>query len=316
MSARSKLEMKRRVLIVDDRSKNYNKLRDYLQKEGFDVEKRIDTENQLREHLQKAKEQKIWYEFVMIDIDLSKSGEKSNGIQIYLSVLHDFREETYIIYSSQDVDQFRDDINRLMYRDVELVLLDEVLHRMNIGFHMSRLIQKVPSNKVFVIHGRHDTKLNKLVKLLTQGFGLEVVKLEEARRNAQSPRDYIFDIVLSGIEISHVSIALFTDDELVELRKKFRTVEDLDESLKRTKRRQARPNVYIEAGYAIGVRPKRTIFLEWPDRQKYFVAPSDFQGIHSIRFDDSPEARTVLKDRLEDARCRLSPVKNWKTMRL
>jgi len=317
MPVKHSIERKSRVLIVDDKAENYKKLRSYLEKENFIVEKRIDTEDQLREYLQRAKSEKNWYEFVMIDIDLKRSGEISNGIQIYLSVLHDFPEETYIIYSSQDIDQFRKDINRLMYhRHVELLLLDEVLGRMNMRFHLSRLIQKVPPNRVFIIHGRNHNKLKKIRKLLTAGFGLDIVEWEDALRNSQSQRDYIFDTVLSGIQMSHVTIALFTDDEIVELRKKFRIFDDIDGTLKRIKRRQSRPNVYIEAGYAMGVRPQRTIFVAWPDREKYFVSPSNFQGIHVLRFDDVPEARQALKDRLENARCRLSMARNWKTMSL
>lgn len=176
--------------------------------------------------------------------------------------------------------------------------------------------QKVAANKLFIVHGRNQDKERKIRKLLTRGFGLEVVDWEDARRNARSQRDYIFDIVLSGIQMSHATLALFRDDEVVELRKKFRAIDDIDGALKGEKRRQSRPNVYIEAGYAIGVRPKRTIFVEWPDRKKYFVSPSDFQGIHALRFENTPEGREALRSRLEDARCRLSLASNWKNMRL
>lgn len=316
MSASTSGTGKGRVLIVEDENENYRKLRDHLEEQGFHVEKRIDTESELRHYLEAAKAGKKWYEFVMIDIDLSYSAEPDNGIDIYHRVLHEFPEETYIIYSHQDLDEFRSRINQLMYRNVELVLLDEVLGRMNIRFHLTRLVQRVPANRVFIIHGRNHDKLVRMKRLLHHGFGLAVIEWEDARTNAQSLRNYIFDIVLSGIEMSHLTVALFTDDEIVELRREFRTTDDIDATLTREKRRQARPNVYIEAGYAIGVRPKRTIFVEWPDRKKLFASPSDFQGIHALRFEDTPEGREALRKRLEDARCTLAPARNWRTMRL
>jgi len=230
----------------------------------------------------------------MIDIDLSLSGEKENGIQVYNSIVHDFPDETYIIYSGQDIDELRKQINRLMYRDVQLVLLDEVINKQNLRYHFNRLIQAVPRNRVFIVHGRNIEKKNEVINLLKL-FNLEVVEWEDARERAQSSRNYIYDIVIKGIEMSHLTLVLFTDDEEVELRKQFLTPSDHESNNTIEKRRQSRANVYIEAGYAMGIRPKRTIFLEYPDRNKFFESPSDFAGMHSIRFRGTPNDRYLSR---------------------
>ena len=165
------------------------------------------------------------------------------------------------------------------------------------------------------MHGRNYDKKEKIQKVIEKGFGLDIVDWEHARaRVSDAKRDYIFEIVMKGIELSQVTLVLFTDDEEVEMRSKFLDKSDkLEISFKdrRKRRRQARPNVYIEAGYALGVRPNRTIFLEWPDDLSVFSSPSDFQGIHVIKYNDTPESRKILKNRLECARCLLNLDPGW-----
>lgn len=305
-----------RVLICDDNQEQYKKIKLCLAEDNIECSKRIKNEDELLEALRKANENRNWYDFVMIDIDLRESGEVNNGIQVYFSVVHEYPDETYIIYSSQDIDEVRKQINRLMYRDVQLVLLDEVINKNNIRYHLNRLIQAIPRNRLFLVHGRNHNKRDKITKLLKDYFRLEIVQWEDARERAQSVRNYIYDIVMKGIEMSHLTLVLFTDDEEVELRNKLCGPDDHERRTINMKRRQSRSNVYIEAGYAMGIRPNRTIFIEWPDRVKYFESPSDFAGMHTIRYKDTPEDRETLKRRLEAARCKFEPKRGWKTSSL
>jgi hypothetical protein len=48
---------------------------------------------------------------------------------------------------------------------------------------------------------------------------------------------------------------------------------------------------YGGAGYAIGKRPKKTVFLEWVDERRKFESPSDFAGVNVVRFDGGEESR-------------------------
>ena len=222
--------------------------------------------------------------------------------------------KTYIIYSSHDADQYRAEINRLMYRDVKFVLLDQLLKERNLRLHLSELISNANPRRVFLVHGRNHTLKNKVQRLLTDGFGLEVVGWEDASDRVKTTRPYIYEIVMAGIELSHLTLVLFSDDEKVELREKFKSAPEKSD---KRERRQARANVFIEAGYAMGVRPRRTLFLEWTENPKVtFDIPSDFAGIHSIRFNESAEKRDVLRRRLESARCLLKVKAGWDTMPL
>jgi predicted nucleotide-binding protein len=307
---------KQSVLICDDNEKNYAKLRKYLESEGFDCAKQVSTENEVREALRYAQEKKKWYQFVMLDMDLSMSnGPIINGAQLYHNILPDYPNETYIIYSGQDADMYRDEINMLMYRDVSFVLLDNLVKEKNIRLYLARVISRAEPSRVFLVHGRNLDKKKKLINLLEKGFGLNVVKWEDARERITTSRDYVYEIVMAGIEMSHLTIVLFTDDEIVQLRDKFKNADDRGIGIER---RQSRSNVYIEAGYAFGVRPRRTIFVEWPDKGKFdFTAPSDFGGVHVVKFDGKENSRAILKNRLECARCNVQDSAiNWRTIEL
>jgi len=307
-----------RVLICDDDPNQYGILSTYLEREGFHCDPRVDRFEDLRSKIIDSYRLRQWYSFIMIDIDLSKSGEQYTGIDCYSHLSAEFPGEAYVIYTSEDVNPFRQKMNRLLYRDVELVLLEKLIDKEDIRFYLKRIVQEHNYSKIFIVQGRNDEKVGKISRLLTKGFGLEVIAWQDARDQVRSDHKSVFDIVLAGIEMSACTLVLLTDDEEVELRSEFRIKSDFEENRGKAgeKRRQARPNVYIEAGYAFGRRPNRTVFVEWPDRIDLFEAPSDWGGIYTVRFDDGPQSREHLKRVLENARCQLKPRKDWKSMKV
>jgi len=62
---------------------------------------------------------------------------------------------------------------------------------------------------------------------------------------------------------------------------------------------QSRPNVFFEAGLAMGGWPERTILVECGKSN----IPSDITGRHMVRLDNSPEKRQDLAKRLKTAGC-------------
>jgi len=298
--------MKPRILLCDDSSENYGKLKAYLENEGFEVSERVDTEEGVRSVLRQATESRQFFHLVMLDIELGRG--RPSGIDVYFRLLPDFPNESFVIYSSADVEAFRSELSRLMYRDVVIVLLEEILQR-SIHLHLQRVIRQTDPRQVFFVHGRHRTKNTRMRALLHDLLGLGIVEWEDARERVAG-RDYIYEIVLRGMEMSHATVVLFTDEEEVRLNKSLRRAGESEP------RRQSRPNVYIEAGYAFGVRPKRTLLVEWPRSPRNFATPSDFSGVHTVRFEDTPRGRRVLRARLESARCLLNPVADWETAKL
>lgn len=295
--------MRKRVLIIEDDPPKYKRLRKYLEEEGFEVAGQVISLGEAQDALRNAERVEAWFHVVMIDVDLSNTQPGLRGTTVYEDLARDFPDETYLIYTSQDTETVRDDVNRMQYRDVQVLLLSPVLTEKNIRFHLKAAIPEANPRTAFLVHGRNTKKARDLRRILENGFGLEVIQFGDVSSAGSGGAEYIWERVLRGIQRTHVTIVLFTDDEYVELKRKWRKSDDPEsQGLKRS---QARANVYIEAGFAMGVRPRRTVFVEWPVKNKKinFMAPSNFGGIDSCRFDGSEASIGDLRRRLRRARC-------------
>jgi len=306
-------EVKPKVLIFDDDLESYEKIKTFLEND-YDCEEWIHDEGTLRKKIEDSYKKRQWYQFILIDLDLSFIFHDGlNGVKLYDRIYRDYPNETYIIYSKAFVNEFKDDIARLSHLGVKFMLFDETMSQESMALQMIKTIPFAEPNSVFLVHGRDIEKKRKIEKLLTKGFGLEVTDWEDAREAVPGGNNMIWDIVLQGINMSHVTIVIFSDDEETELK------ESLSDGLSAdTFHIQSRPNVYIEAGYAMGVRPLRTLFLEWidEDENSKFEQASDFAGIHVVKFNGTEKSRNTLKRRLEAARCVLNVNRNWKNLDL
>ena len=302
---------KQRILIYDDDEDSYNKIRTFLEND-YECEAWIHDEATLRKKLKESYKKRTWYQFILIDLDLSlKHPDGVSGVQLYDRIYREYPNETYIIYSKAYVNEFKDDIARLSHLGVKFMLFDEAMSDESIALGMVQTIPYPEPNKIFLVHGRNVAKRDQITTLLERGFGLDVTSWEEARESDPGGKNMIWDIVLQGINMSHLTLVLFTDDENVELKEGL--ISELSEDTIRT---QSRPNVFIEAGYAMGIRPLRTIFLEWVDDNSLFGQASDFSGMHLLKYNDTVDSREILKNRLEAARCLLKINRNWKKIKL
>jgi hypothetical protein len=92
-------------------------------------------------------------------------------------------------------------------------------------------------------------------------------------------------------------VVLSTPDDIAYLRRDLASEGDPENET--SPRGQARPNVFYEAGMAMGRFPNRTIFVEAGTMRP----ASDLEGIHAVRLGEGPECRRDLAKRLEDAGC-------------
>lgn len=81
---------------------------------------------------------------------------------------------------------------------------------------------------------------------MADGLGLAIVDFSAASAGPTTS-GYIWEIVRHGIQKFHATVVLFTDEESVDLGRSFRKPGDA------VQHRQARPNVYIEAAFAMGL---------------------------------------------------------------
>ena len=301
------------ALVCDDQEEHFQDMKKHLNKEGYECYERVETEEGIRVALEEAKKNGRWYDVILLDMDLSGANQGATGESIYNSLSKDYPNETYVIYSTLDADKIRGAINRLALKNVKFVLLDKNYLKLQLYQCLSRTDPKT----IFLVHGRDSTKVKTITGFLKEGLGLNVLPFESTHALADNPKKYIYDLILAGIQNTHATVVLFSDDEEVELRPEFVVANDFERIRKKQsdKRRQSRGNVLIEAGYAFGVRPNRTIFLKWSDPDAHFDLPSDFAGSHYLSYDDKEASRRSLKERLINCRCDITPNGDWERLR-
>lgn len=304
----------KRALICDDETKIFEKIEGYLKSKDIVVEERVDDYYSLHKKLTEAKENMYRYQLVLIDVSLELSGGNENGIQIYNQISEEFPDQHYIIYTRQDTEEIRSQITRLYYkRNVDIVLLSNDFDQREIGWAIERSLPR-KTDTVFLVYGRNRKKNTSIKNMLTNNFGLKVMSFHDAKIMTKGNK-VIFDIFMTATTKTYASIILFTDDEEVELRKEYVEEDDYENSKsKEKKRRQSRPNVYVEAGFLMGTKPFTTAIVDWPDDKESFSRPSDFDGMYYYKFDDTIQKREEIKNWLEYIGCNLKLHPNWKNM--
>jgi predicted nucleotide-binding protein len=148
--------------------------------------------------------------------------------------------------------------------------------------------------EVFVVHGRNQ-KANTALKAFLTAIGLHMVDFEFdaiAATGVGSP--YTGEILTAGFRLARAVIIFLTPDERVQLRR-----EHAGSPSELRAEYQARPNVFFEAGMAFLSHPRRTVIVELGNIRPF----SDIGGRHTIRLDDSTDARERLISRLRVAGC-------------
>lgn len=140
---------------------------------------------------------------------------------------------------------------------------------------------------VMVIYG-HDTEANEALFTLLERMGLRPKEWSQLVGRTGSASPYIGEVLERAFEDAQAVVAFFTPDECVTA---------MDGSM----RRQARPNVFIEAGMALVTHPERTILitLGHPD------LPSDLAGRHYVQLNGTLGPLNEIASRLETAGCNI-----------
>lgn len=136
--------------------------------------------------------------------------------------------------------------------------------------------------RVFVVHGR-DAGAESAVALLIRKVGLEPVILHELPSRGSRP---LLDKLIAGGESAEYAVVVMTADDVGALATE-----------KESLRPRARQNVVLELGYFLGLLgPARVCALT----QGGIEAPSDYNGIAYIPYDDSGAWRYALAKELRE----------------
>lgn len=147
---------------------------------------------------------------------------------------------------------------------------------------------------VFVVHGRNLAARDAVFDFI-RALDLHPIEWSEARKLTSTPNPYIGEILDAAFAHAQAILVLFTPDDIAHLNRTFWKDSDQDYEKKPTP--QARPNVLFEAGMAVGRDIDRTIFVEIGSLRPF----SDIGGRHTLRLNNSSEARHDFAQRLEDA---------------
>ena len=152
------------------------------------------------------------------------------------------------------------------------------------------------ARNVFVIHGRNVQIKQSMFEFL-RSIDLRPLEWSQLVANTRSGSPYIQTVLNQAFVQAQATIVLLTPDDVAKLNHSLWMKDDPEYEKRLTG--QARPNVLLEAGMAIALNREQTIFVEIGELRPF----SDMAGIHTLRFDGSPDSRQALVSRLKTAGC-------------
>lgn len=150
--------------------------------------------------------------------------------------------------------------------------------------------------KVMVVLGRNSS-IGRSMFTFLRSIDLQPLEWSQLIGAANTGAPYIGQVLDAAFEQCQAVVVLSTPDDVAYLRADL--VPEGDPENESVPQGQARPNVFYEAGMAMGRFPTRTIFVEVGSMR----SASDLGGIHAVRMNDGPECRRDLAKRLEDSGC-------------
>lgn len=188
-------------------------------------------------------------------------------------------------------------------KSVQLITPDDVIDPTSQAAHADTKTK----NTVFVVYGRNDEARIAMFDFLTS-LGLEPLDWNKLLAATGEASPYVGDVLAAGIPMAQAVVVLLTPDDIARLQTTFQEPRDPAHETELTP--QARPNVLFEAGMAIMSHPTTTVFVELGQLRPF----SDIAGRHTVRLNDSIEARRSLIQRLQTAECPVSlDEEHWKT---
>jgi predicted nucleotide-binding protein len=159
------------------------------------------------------------------------------------------------------------------------------------GINVLRVLaEHLRSDRVMVIHGRNEPARAAVFGILS-ALGLEPIEWDDAVKESGKASPHNLEAVRAAMDAAQVIVALFTPDDIAHLRHE---LADTPEEA----RGQARPNVLIETGMALALKPKDTILVHAGASRPV----TDLDGLNYVSL---PDRLSSLANRLKDRGCRI-----------
>jgi predicted nucleotide-binding protein len=148
--------------------------------------------------------------------------------------------------------------------------------------------------ELFVVHGRDEQVRERFFEFF-RAIDLRPMEWEEVVRAAGKPSPTLLGAVQAGLHIAGAIVVLLTPDDEVRLHP---ALQGDGGSAHEPVAMQARPNVLVELGLALGLCPDRTIIVQVGKHRSI----NDLGGLNFVEF-DSGDAVGKLIQRLKIAGC-------------
>lgn len=165
-----------------------------------------------------------------------------------------------------------------------------------VGSAGSRPARATDKRRVFLVHGRDGRLVNHLMGFL-EALNLAPMEWDELvsltiTSKGEGGNPSVMSIIQTGFETAAGCVVLFTPDDEARLRGPLHSMGDPKWEFELGG--QPRPNVLLEAGFALGWDISRTLIVSIGSLRSV----SDLAGMHIARLDNSPGARNAVAQRL------------------
>ncbi|GHJ48093.1 hypothetical protein Cs7R123_54350 [Catellatospora sp. TT07R-123] len=150
--------------------------------------------------------------------------------------------------------------------------------------------------RVFVVHGRDEAVLEQMFEFLT-AIGLLPMPWEALVAKTGKPMPHLSEVISRAVAVCQATVVLLTPDDQVSLHSSLHRT--TDDPAHREPGMQARPNVLIELGLALGALPDRTLIVKAGRMREI----ADLAGLNFVQLDAGPDCRRKLANRLKLAGC-------------
>ncbi|SCZ00088.1 Predicted nucleotide-binding protein containing TIR-like domain-containing protein [Paenibacillus polysaccharolyticus] len=159
-------------------------------------------------------------------------------------------------------------------------------------------VNTLKNNNVFVIHGRNEMIRKELFSFL-RSIGLKPIEWTKAIEWTGKGSPHVGEILQAAFNNVQSVVALHTPDDEGRLKEEFH--QDGDAINETVITPQARQNVILETGIALGLHPDRTIIVEIGKLRPV----SDLAGVSVIKLNNGIEKRQALANRLKTSGCEI-----------
>lgn len=166
------------------------------------------------------------------------------------------------------------------------------------------MMEKIGDGRsVFIVHGRNTAARDELAKFLRH-LDAKPITWTQAAADTKKPSPTTMEIINAGMDKAQAIVVIFSPDDEARLKPAFVKPDDGPHETQMTG--QARQNVILEAGMALGAAPGRTVLVRLGQTRSI----SDIEGINWIDLGDSWDHRERLRGALVNANVTLEPNKD------